>query len=138
MHVSFLSVTLPGEPCSFPVSFVLVAIKHRPETSMLLSSHRSLEELERVARGEVLYANFKVDVIDRLLGSQRSGTAQTPVPPRAQEQQKMPVIIPDQLISVQAYVMWEEANRPQVGGGGRQAATVTIQFISVDDMYSLV
>jgi hypothetical protein len=29
----------------------------------------------------------------------------------------MPVVIPDSLIAVQAYVMWEEAGRPQVIGG---------------------
>jgi hypothetical protein len=71
-----------------------------------------------VARGDWLYANYRLEVVDKLLGASRK-SVQAPVPPR--QTGDMPVVIPDELIAVQAYVIWEQSGKPQVGGGyGRE------------------
>lgn len=58
-------------------------------------------------------------VIDPLLGrSGKRAAERAPVASRAAEQSSLPVVVPDSLIAVQAYVMWEEAGKPQVGCGG--------------------
>lgn len=91
------------------------------EMERLLRAGRPLEELQRVARGEVLYANYKIEVMDALLGGKSRAASRAPVPSREAEQPLAPVVVPDSLVAVQAYVMWEEAGRPQGADYGAPA-----------------
>jgi hypothetical protein len=79
---------------------------------------RSIEELQKVARGEMLFSNYKLEVIDKVLPSKASKPGRLPVAPRTTGD--MPVIIPDDLIAVQAYVIWEKSGRPQVRGAEQE------------------
>ena len=55
-----------------------------------------------------------------MLGKSGKGPAaeRAPVPSREAAQTSLPVVVPDSLIAVQAYVMWEEAGKPQVCWAG--------------------
>ncbi len=76
---------------------------------------RSLDELHRVADGKIMYSNYRMDVIDGLLGVDAlDSTVQTPVQSRDFEGADEAVVIPDSLVAVQAYIMWEQAGKPQV------------------------
>ena len=73
---------------------------------------RSIDELQKVARGEWLFSNYKLEVIEKVLPAKASKPGRLAVGPRTTGD--MPVIIPDDLIGVQAYVIWEQSGRPQV------------------------
>jgi hypothetical protein len=62
-----------------------------------------------------MYSNYRMDVIDKVLGPSVAApmTVQAPVQGRQPGSDK-PVNIPDSLVAVQAFIMWEEAGKPQV------------------------
>lgn len=95
---------------------------------------RPLDELWRVARGEVKYADY-IQEWGRLLApdvEQRQRAA--PPPPKQQkkqqrqqeqkqEQEQQSGYVPDDLVGVQAYILWEQAGKPDgadFGGEARQ------------------
>jgi hypothetical protein len=78
-------------------------------------ARRPLGELHEVADGKRMYSNYRMDVIDKVLGPSVAApmTVQAPVQGRQPGSDK-PVNIPDSLVAVQAFIMWEEAGKPQV------------------------
>uniref|UniRef100_A0A383VC26 Uncharacterized protein n=1 Tax=Tetradesmus obliquus TaxID=3088 RepID=A0A383VC26_TETOB len=94
------------------------------EMSGLLAAGRSLAELQAVADGKLMYSNYRMEVIDPMLGlSALDSIMQVPVQSRAGPDADIPVIIPDSLVAVQAFVMWEQAGKPQgadFGAGARK------------------
>jgi hypothetical protein len=62
-----------------------------------------------------MYSNYRMDVIDKVVGPSVAApmTVQAPVQGRQPGSDK-PVNIPDSLVAVQAFIMWEEAGKPQV------------------------
>ncbi|KAI8477159.1 MAG: R1 protein [Monoraphidium minutum] len=92
------------------------------EMETLLRAGRPLDELHSVARGELLYGSYKMDVIDPLLGDGgSSASSRAPVSSREAADPSKAVVIPDALVSVQAYVMWEHAGKPQGADFGAAA-----------------
>jgi alpha-glucan,water dikinase len=110
------------------------------EMSALLRAGRPLEELWRVARGEMPYAAYKIDVIDKTLGGEEAGArprertaaapspvsapAVAPRPPDGSRVDGPPLSIPEELVAVQAYLLWEQAGKPQGADFGADARKV--------------
>lgn len=68
-----------------------------------------------MAEGQMMYSTYRAEVIDPMLGlSALDSMIQAPVQSRAVPDADVPVVIPDSLVAVQAYVMWEQAGKPQV------------------------
>lgn len=74
---------------------------------------RPLEELHEVADGKRMYSNYRMEVIDKIPSAAAPVAVQVPVQGRQPGSDK-PVTIPDSLVAVQAFIMWEEAGKPQV------------------------
>lgn len=106
------------------------------EMKDLMAKGRSLDELWRVAEGKWKYNDYRDKVIrpslgDNYLQRQREQQQREAAPPPQQQQQAAPqangngngngngaaavvtISIPDDLIGVQAYVLWEHAGKPQ-------------------------
>jgi len=96
------------------------------EVTALLRAGRQLEELWRVARGETPYAAYKVDVVDKTLAREGAGggapaPAVAPRPADGSRVDGPPVLIPEELVAVQAYLLWEKAGKPQGADFGSAA-----------------
>ncbi|KAF8067212.1 R1 [Scenedesmus sp. PABB004] len=92
------------------------------EMAALIAGGRPLSELQRVASGEMMYSNYRMDVIDPLLGLQAlDATVTVPVASRDFPEADAAVVIPDSLVAVQAFVMWEQAGKPQGADFGSAA-----------------
>ncbi|KAL4448876.1 hypothetical protein ABPG77_007593 [Micractinium sp. CCAP 211/92] len=102
------------------------------EMVMLLRRGRPLDELWRVARGEVKYADY-IQEYGRLLAPDVEQRQRAAPPPkqqkkqqrqeREQEREQQSVYVPDELVGVQAYILWEQAGKPDgadFGGEARQ------------------
>ena len=108
-------------------------LPHSPSAHLLLRPHcsgcrgRPLDELWRVARGEVKYADY-IQEWGRLLAPEPD-RRQRAAPPRKQQEQRQQqqqaeqqaVYVPDDLVGVQAYIMWEQAGKPDGADFGADA-----------------
>lgn len=95
------------------------------EMLTLLRAGRPLDELQRVARGEVLYKEYKHNIIDVIttMGSKAPATAAPAAPAAPAPPAQMPSI-PNDLISLQAYVLWERNHKPHGADFGPQARSM--------------
>ncbi|GIL92123.1 hypothetical protein Vretimale_14920 [Volvox reticuliferus] len=106
----------------------------------LLARGRTLDELWRVAEGKWKYSDYRKKVIIPALGDV---TAPAVAPPPQQQQQQQPAEngngnggaaalprIPEELLGVQAYVLWERAGKPDgadFSGEARRVITELMQ-----------
>ena len=78
-------------------------------------ARRPLGELHEVADGKRMYSNYRMDVIDKVLGPSSAPASAVQVPVQGRRPgSDIPIAIPDSPVAVQAFIMWEEAGKPQV------------------------
>ncbi|PNW80482.1 hypothetical protein CHLRE_07g319300v5 [Chlamydomonas reinhardtii] len=84
------------------------------EMKELLARGRVLDELWRVAEGKWKYSDYRKKVVTPTIGD---GTAPLSAQPQAQQPAGAPAAaalpaIPEDLLGVQAYILWEKAGKP--------------------------
>ncbi|KAL4422809.1 hypothetical protein ABPG75_009006 [Micractinium tetrahymenae] len=94
------------------------------EMVMLLRRGRPLDELWRVSRGEIKYADYMQQwgwLLTPEPARQQRAAPAAPSPKKQAQRAEQAVYVPDDLVGVQPYILWEQAGKPDGADFGDKA-----------------